>query len=106
MDYLIGGWTCEQIRDILRLSEQEMSDVMAYIRDHHNEVVTEYAQVVQRAEENRQYWEEELRAHFEAKGLEPPSRDPAAVGARVEAHKERLLRERARTTSNTDTGGG
>src|SRR5436190_10782847 len=31
MDYLLGGWTTEQARDVLRLSEQEMADVMVYI---------------------------------------------------------------------------
>jgi uncharacterized protein (DUF433 family) len=90
MDYLTDGWTTEQTREVLRLSEQEMADVMVYIRDHHTEVVTEYAQVLQKADENRRYWEERNRAHFEAIAAQPPTPEQEAMRARVTAHKRKL----------------
>src|SRR5437763_16960275 len=71
MDYLTAGWTTEQTREVLRLSEQEMADVMVYMRDHDTEGVTEYVQVLQKGDGQRRYWEERNRATCEALAGQP-----------------------------------
>lgn len=61
MDYLKAGWVTEEIRDVLRLTDEQINDVMDYIETNREEVEAEYQQVLREAEENRKYWEERNR---------------------------------------------
>ncbi len=64
MDYVTAGCPPELIRERLQLTDQQVNDVLAYIQLHQAEVDQEYKIVLQRAAENRRYWEERNRERF------------------------------------------
>jgi uncharacterized protein (DUF433 family) len=64
MDLLHAEWPHEKIQDIFRLTDKQFADVLGYIAAHREEVEAEYQLVVQKAEENRRYWEERNRERF------------------------------------------
>lgn len=75
MDYLHENYS----RDlILRLhpwlSETELDEVFDYIETHKEEVETEYREVLKRAEEIRQYWEDRNRERM--KPIDPDTLSP------------------------------
>src|SRR5581483_12280827 len=61
LDYLHDDWPPKLIGNWLNLTTEQMADVMAYISEHREEVEAEYQEVLRRAEEVRQYWEERNR---------------------------------------------
>ena len=61
MDYLTAGYSHEHIRNMLRLTPAQWSAAQAYIEQHHTKVIGEYHQVLEQAEESRQYWENHNR---------------------------------------------
>ena len=80
MDYLTGDWPPALIQQWLRLSDEQMGDVMQYITAHRDEVEAEYQLVVQQAEEARAYWQERNRErHADIAGLPPKSGQEAAI---------------------------
>jgi hypothetical protein len=90
MEYLHAGWPPHLIRDEFNLSATQMSDVMAYIETHRDEVEQEYCAVLQYAEENRQYWDAQNRARLAH--MAPPSPQPGQekLHAKLQAAKARL----------------
>lgn len=90
LDYVTAGWPPRFIRDRFDLSEQQITDVMAYIQEHRAEVEAEYQTVVQIAEENQRYWEERNRERFARLAALPPSPEQAALRARLAAWKAQL----------------
>lgn len=89
MDYVTAGWPPKLIRDRLDLTEQQITDVLAYIADHRVEVEAEYQQVLQQAEETRRYWEEQNRERFAQIAALPPRPEQAAIRAKLAAAKAR-----------------
>lgn len=57
MDYLKGNWSRHFITHIMRISDEQLDAVLAYVAGHKEEVEREYAAILQR--------EKELRAHYE-----------------------------------------
>src|ERR1043166_4175713 len=90
MDYVTAGDPPKLIQEELRLTDQQIADVMAYIQKHRAEVDTEYQQVLREAEENRLYWEQRNREHLEAMARVPPTPEQAAIRAKIAAHKRKL----------------
>src|ERR1051326_2043176 len=55
MDYVKAGWSPETIREWLRLTDRQLSDVFSYIDRNREEVEREYEQTLADAEEIRRY---------------------------------------------------
>jgi uncharacterized protein (DUF433 family) len=90
MDYVKAGRSLDEIRDGFNLTDQQITDVMAYIDEHRAAVEAEYQQVLQEAEEIRQYWEERNRERMAEIASLPPRSEQAAVRAKLAAEKRRL----------------
>jgi hypothetical protein len=90
MDYLHAGWPPKLIRDRLDLTEQQLTDALAYINTHRAEVEVEYKTILQEAEEIRQYWEERNRERFAQITAQPPQPGQEALRTKLQAWKEKL----------------
>jgi uncharacterized protein (DUF433 family) len=90
LDYVHAGWLAKLIRDRLNLTDQQITDALAYIAAHQTEVETEYQQVRHEAEEIRQYWEEQYREPLAAIAARPPEPEQAVVRATLAAAKAKL----------------
>lgn len=90
MDYILAGWPPKLIRDRLDLTDQQLTDALAYINTHQAEVEAEYKTVLQEAEEIRQYWEERNRERFAQIAEQPPRPGQEAIRAKLQAWKEKL----------------
>ena len=90
MDYLQAGWPPHLIRDEFNLTDRQMTDVMTYIETHRDGVEEEYRAVLQRAEENRQYWDARNRQRLEHMAHTPPKPGQEKLRAKLEAMKARL----------------
>ena len=90
MDYILAGWPPKLIRDRLDLTDQQLTDALAYITTHQAEVEAEYKTVLQEAEEIRQYWEERNRERFAQIAEQPPRPGQVAIRAKLQAWKEKL----------------
>ena len=90
MDYLQAGWPLHLIRDEFNLTEKQIADVMEYIETHRDEVEKEYQEMLQQAEENRQYWEarnRERQAHIAHTSPKPGQEE---LHTKLQAVKARL----------------
>ena len=87
MDCVTAGWPPKLIRDRFDLTDQQITDVLAYIADHQAAVEAEYQQVLQQAEETRRYWEERNRELFEQIAALPPKSEHTAIRAKLAAAK-------------------
>jgi uncharacterized protein (DUF433 family) len=72
MDYVCAGRSPEEIQYWLRLTNRQLADVMEYIEEHRAEVEAEYQQVLQEAQEIREYWEERNRERLQQIASMPP----------------------------------
>jgi uncharacterized protein (DUF433 family) len=90
MDYLQAGWPPHLIRDEFDLTDMQMTEVMTYIEAHCDEVEQEYRVKLERAEENRQYWEARNRQRLERIAHTPPKPGQQELRAKLEAVKARL----------------
>ncbi len=79
MDFLKADCSMEEILTCFRLTIRQMTDVLKYIETHHEEVESEYQQVLKLAEANRIYWEERNREHFEKISRMPPKPEYAEL---------------------------
>lgn len=87
MDLVRAGLSPEEIREWLPLTEQQLADAIQYIDTHRTEVEAEYQQILTRAEENRQYWEERNRDRLARVAAMPPKPEHAAAWAKLQALK-------------------
>ncbi len=85
MDHVGAGAWREYIRDIYRLTDEQIDDVLRYIDEHRAEVEEEYRQVLEYAEEERRYWEERNRERLAAIARMPPRPEHAAIWAKLNA---------------------
>jgi uncharacterized protein (DUF433 family) len=90
MEYLLAGWPSELIGSRLDLTEQQMTDVLAYIDAHRTEVEAEYQTVLQSGKEIRQYWEERNRERFARIASQPPKPGQEALRKKLHEWKEKL----------------
>ncbi|MFQ5640758.1 MAG: DUF433 domain-containing protein [bacterium] len=93
MDYLKAGWPSKLIQDWLNLTDKQITDVIAYIEAHRDEVEAEYQEVLQQAEESRKYWEEQNRERFAkiaAIPPKPPKPGQEKIQAKLKVWKEKL----------------
>ena len=90
MDYVTAGWPAKLIRDRLNLTDQQITDALAYIAEHRLEVEAEYQQVLKDAEENRRYWEERNRERFAQIAALPPKPEHASIRAKLRAHHTKV----------------
>lgn len=90
MDCLKANWPLPEIREVYQLTEEQMAAVLAYLDQHREEVEAEYRQVVEQAEQTRQYWEEKNRAHFAQIKTTPIPPEKRALWEKLQAWKERI----------------
>lgn len=90
MDYFMAGYPAKLIREKLCLTDAQVDAALSYIKAHRAEVEAEYQQVLQIAEDNRQYWEERNREHFTRLAAMPPKPGQEAIRAKLQAWKDRL----------------
>ncbi len=90
IDYIKANWPPKLIRDHFNLTDQQISDVMEYIKTHQEEVETEYQLVLRQAEENRKYWEERNRERFAKIAAMPPKPGQEKIRAKLQAAKAKL----------------
>jgi uncharacterized protein (DUF433 family) len=85
MDFVTAGWPPTLIRDRMDLTDEQIADVMRYIRQHRAEVEAEYQQVMQQAEERRRFWEERNQELFARVAAMPPKDDHPEARAKLAA---------------------
>ena len=85
--YLHEAWPTDELRDILRLTDEQVRVALDYIAAHHDAVEAEYQQVLVEAEEIRRYWEERNRERFARIAATPPSPEKLALLAEVERRR-------------------
>jgi len=91
IDYLKADYPHKYIRDVFNLTDEQMNGVLAYIEAHQVEVEAEYQDVLQMAEEIRQYWQERNRDRLARIAAAPPRAGYEAV--RVKLIENRRQRE-------------
>jgi uncharacterized protein (DUF433 family) len=72
MDYVTAQYPSKFIQGLFDLTEEQMNAALTYIETHHAEVEAEYQQVLQDAEELRQYYEEQNRDRVAQSAAKPP----------------------------------
>src|SRR5262245_5674294 len=90
LDYLHGEWPPHLIREEFNLSEHQMPEGMAYIEAHHDEVETEYQEVLRQAEENQRYWQARNRERLAKIAKTPPEPGQEQIRAKLREAKARL----------------
>lgn len=90
MDYFTAGYPAKLIREKLCLTDAQVDAALSYIKSHQTEVEVEYQQVLQIAEENRQYWEERNRERLAHIAAMPPKPGQQVIRAKLQAWKDRL----------------
>jgi len=83
MDYLKADQPTSLIKDLFRLSDEQMDGVLRYIAEHRNEVEAEYQEVLKTAEQNRAYWEERNRERLARIAAQPPKPGQEAIRDRA-----------------------
>jgi uncharacterized protein (DUF433 family) len=94
MDYLQDDWPPHLVQHWLDITEEQMAAVMAYLREHREEVEAEYQLVIREAEERRRYWEEQNRERLAEIARLPPKPGQEALRAKLQEAKKRLGMER------------
>jgi hypothetical protein len=93
MDYVTACYPPKLIREKLCLTDEQVNVALAFIEENRALVEAEYQEVLQIAEENRQYWEERNREHFARIAQLPPKPGTEALWAKLQAWKARLASE-------------
>ncbi|MEQ9666892.1 DUF433 domain-containing protein [Coleofasciculus sp. G2-EDA-02] len=91
MDYLKADYPHKYIRDSFNLTDEQMNGVLAYIEAHQAEVEAEYQEVLQTAQEIRDYWQERNRERLAQIAADPPRSGYEAV--RLKLIERRMQRE-------------
>src|SRR5438132_11138104 len=85
MDYLVEDSLPRLICDRLNLTDQQVADALNYIAANRAEVEAEYQQVLQEADETRQYWEERNRERMAEIAAMPPKPGQEVIRAKLQA---------------------
>lgn len=87
MDYVTANYPPKLIREKLCLTDEQVNAALAFIEENRALVEAEYQEVLQIAEENRQYWEERNREHFARIAQLPPKPGTEALWEKLRAQK-------------------
>ena len=87
LDYLHANWPPKLVQNWLDLSDQQMTDVLAYLDSHRTEVEQEYQQVVQQAATLRVYWDGQLQEHLAQRPPKSLTAEQASLRARFQVWK-------------------
>lgn len=87
MDYVTASYPPKLIREKLCLTDEQVNAALAFIEENRALVEAEYQEVLQIAEENRQYWEERNREHFARIAQLPPKPGTEALWEKLRAQK-------------------
>jgi uncharacterized protein (DUF433 family) len=87
MDYVTAQYPPKFIQGLFDLTKDQINAALAYIETHRAEVETEYQQVLQEAEELRQYYEEQNRERVARSAAKPPKPGTEAAWEKLRAAK-------------------
>jgi uncharacterized protein (DUF433 family) len=87
MDYVTAQYPPKFIQGLFDLTKEQINAALAYIETHRAEVETEYQQVLQEAEELRQYYEEQNRERVARSAAKPPKPGTEAAWEKLRAAK-------------------
>ena len=90
MDYLTAGYPANLTREKLSLTDAQVDAALSYIEAHQAQVEAEYQEVLQIAEDNRQYWQKRNREHFSHLATTPSKPGQEAARAKLRAWQDRL----------------
>lgn len=90
MDYIKADQPILVIKDLFRLTDEQMTGVLEYIAQHPEQVEEEYQEVLRQAEASRAYWEERNRERLLAIAKLPPSPGKEAIHALIKKRKSEL----------------
>ena len=90
MDYVKASWPTKLIKDLFNLTDQQISGVLEYIEANRDQVESEYQIVLQKADENRRYWTEYNREHFEKVAAMPHKSEHEEIWNKLQVRQERL----------------
>ena len=90
MDYIKASWPTKLIKDLFDLTDQQISGALAYIEANRDQVESEYQIVLQKADENRRYWTEYNREHFEKVATMPHKPEHEEIWNKLQARQARL----------------
>jgi len=86
MDYA-AQYPRKFIQGLFDLTEEQINVALTYIEDHRAAVEAEYQQVLQEAEELRQYYEEQNRNRFAKIATQPPKLGTEVAWEKLRAAK-------------------
>jgi uncharacterized protein (DUF433 family) len=89
MDYVTAQYPPKFIQGLFDLTAEQIDTALAYIEAHRAEVEAEYQQVLQEAEELRQYYEEQNRERVAQSAAKPPKPGTEAAWEKLRAAKAR-----------------
>jgi len=87
MDYITAQYPPKFIRGLFDLTEEQINAALAYIEAHRAAVEAEYQQVLQEAEELRQYYEEQNHERVARSAAKPPKPGTEAAWEKLRAAK-------------------
>jgi len=90
MDYLKADHPTSVIKDLFKLTDEQMDGVLRYVAEHRSEVEAEYQEVLKKAEQNRAYWEERNRERLLAISKQPPTPGKEALHEKLKKRKTEL----------------
>ena len=90
MEYIKAGQPASRIKELFKLSDEQVNGVLRYIADHRNEVEAEFEDVLKSAGQNQAYWEERNRERLLAISKQPPSPGKEALHAKLQKRKSEL----------------
>lgn len=93
IDHLVAGCEPRLILNWLPLTEAQLDAALSYIEANRAAVEAEYQEVLQNAEEIRQYWEDRNREHFARIAKLPPKPGQEALWTKLQAQKARHAAE-------------
>ena len=89
-EYLKDDLPTSMIKDLFRLSDEQMNGVLEYISQHPEQVEAEYQEVLRHAEARQAYWETRNRERLLAIAQQPPSPGKEALYEKLKKRKTEL----------------
>jgi uncharacterized protein (DUF433 family) len=87
MDYVTAQYPPKFIQGLFDLTEEQINAALVYIETHRADVEAEYQQVLQEAEELRQYYEEQNRDRVARSAANPPKPGTEVAWEKLRAAK-------------------
>lgn len=87
MDYVTAHYPPQFIQGLFNLTDEQITVALAYIEANRQQVEEEYQAVLNSAEENQQYWEEQNRELIEGFAHRSPKPGTEAIWTKLNAQK-------------------